>query len=591
MHDLPMPGKRAAILLSLILLIRGITYIAVVPLWQAPDEPSHLEYAMLMGRLGRPPTFRDANAGVEQAILRSMARHDFWRLVGEKPEGTPPASFRQDPFLRNSGTQLGNEPSLYYVVPAVLSRLTGGDVDLLAYGVRFYSLAILWLTLLAAVWGGKRLWPDAPEMAWAFPILLALAPMPTFIGVSINDDALAMLSGALAIAAWGLWVERGSGVGLFVAATVALLLAVLSKHTCLFLIPAAFLALPMGRRGLGRWAWVALGSFVALILVAALVPNPRWAAWWQRKPGPFPAARVSTDGGHALLVLDESDDLRPHLQQKIPADGLRGAGVTLSARVRSLGGPVPACLLLDDGTGIEEKCCTAGTAWRSCSLSHDVSRKSEFLRVVLATGRAGHPEAVGSWEAKTVSLRDGSGQEWLRNGNAEEAASLATRWLSPTNYTPYWLRRYAVSLGILFAGFWGNFGWLQHPFRMAWYVLLAGGAMAAVVGAAFRWRREGLRGDDGRLMAWLLAVALLAFVQVLAPMIGSEWRPQGRYLFPALLPITAWTVWGLAGWVPGKRRERLVYFWIAIFFLLDLVALIEVIYPAYHPIPPGWWIG
>ncbi len=591
MHDLPMPGKQAAILLSLILLIRGITYIAVVPLWQAPDEPSHLEYAMLMGRLDRPPTFQDEDASVEQAILRSMGRHDFWRLVGEKSPETTPTSFRQVPFLRNSGTQLGNEPPLYYIVPAVLSRLAGGNVDSLAYAVRGYSLLLLWLTFMVSLWGEKRLWPDSPEMAWAFPLFLALAPMSTFVGVSINDDSLAMLTGALAITLWALWVKRRGGVRLFVAATAALLLAILSKRTCLFLIPAALLALPMGLRAQRRWAWGAVVAFAVVAAAVVLVPNPHWAAWWQWKPGPFPATRVPADGGHALLVRDEDTGTRPHLQQKIPATRLCGRNVTLSARVRSTGGTVHACLLLDDGTIIEEKCCPAGSTWSDCTLSHVVSPKTEFLRVVLATGRAGHPEAVGDWEAKAVSLRGGSGREWLRNGDAEEPASLAYRWLSPSSYTPFWLRRYAVSLGILFSGFWGDFGWLQHPLRLAWYVLLAVGTVAAIVGASLRLFRDGLREDERRLMLWLLLAAMAAFVQVLAPMIGSEWRPQGRYLFPALLPIAAWMLWGLGRWMPRRRKEHVVYFWIVLFFVLDMVSLIEVIYPAYHPIPPGWWIG
>ena len=589
MSDLPMPGRRAAIILSLILLIRGITYIAVVPLWQAPDEPSHMEYAMLMGELGRPPAFRDATTQVEGRILRSMSRHDFWKLVGEKTPNTLPDSFRGDPFLRNSGTQVGNEPPLYYVVPAMLSRLSGGNVDLLAYETRLYSLLLLWLTLLVSLWGGKRIWPDAPEMAWALPLFLALAPMPTFVGVAINNDSLAMLTGAFATVAWSLWVRRGGTQRISIAAGLALLLAALSKRTCFFLIPAALLALPIGLKN--KWARALTAATVALLFLTLFMPNPRWAAWWQRKPGFLPAERIAAGAGHALTIRDRDTTTRPHLQQEVLAVPIRGQHVTLAAAVRSLGRPAPACFLLDDGTGIEEKCCNAGKAWKECSLSYLVSRDSEFLRVVLATGHLGHPEAVGDWEAASASLRDDDGRNWLRNGDAGNSTSLAGRWVSPKNYTPFWLKRYAVSLGILFTSFWGNFGWLQHPFRLAWYVVLAAVGLGTIVGGALRLLRERPSGGEGRVMLWLFLALCLALVQTLVPMIGSKWRPQGRYLFPALLPIVAWMMWGLASWLPSERKGYAAYFWIAALFILDLVSLIEVVYPAFHPAPPGWWIG
>jgi hypothetical protein len=41
-------------------------------------------------------------------------------------------------------------------------------------------------------------------------------------------------------------------------------------------------------------------------------------------------------------------------------------------------------------------------------------------------------------------------------------------------------------------------------------------------------------------------------------MVGWEWQPQGRYLFPALLPIVGLLLAGLAQWRALKERPALV---------------------------------
>ena len=42
-------------------------------------------------------------------------------------------------------------------------------------------------------------------------------------------------------------------------------------------------------------------------------------------------------------------------------------------------------------------------------------------------------------------------------------------------------------------------------------------------------------------------------------MLGRSWQPQGRYLFPALLPITGLLLVGLDAWLDFRRRpSRLV---------------------------------
>jgi hypothetical protein len=99
---------------------------------------------------------------------------------------------------------------------------------------------------------------------------------------------------------------------------------------------------------------------------------------------------------------------------------------------------------------------------------------------------------------------------------------------------------------VTFAGFWGNYGWLQAPLPVALYGLLALVTAAAGAGLLARWQRDATLRPI--LAAWLLACALIA-VQTFLPMIGRDWQPQGRYLFPSLLPSMGLLLVGLDHWL------------------------------------------
>src|SRR5207253_6448087 len=50
---------RIPLLLAVLTLLHGLIYIALLPPWQTPDEPTVFEYAALLGQLGRVPTNLD----------------------------------------------------------------------------------------------------------------------------------------------------------------------------------------------------------------------------------------------------------------------------------------------------------------------------------------------------------------------------------------------------------------------------------------------------------------------------------------------------------------------------------------------------
>jgi hypothetical protein len=130
---------------------------------------------------------------------------------------------------------------------------------------------------------------------------------------------------------------------------------------------------------------------------------------------------------------------------------------------------------------------------------------------------------------------------------------------------------------LTFAGFWGNFGWLQRPLPLWIYATLGlGGLMAAagVIRCLQRPHAGSCEGARAILLAWLLAIVVIAG-QTFLPMFGRDWQPQGRYLFPALLPIAGLWLAGLetsltlTAW---PRRRTLL---LAALVAFDLVCLLR----------------
>jgi 4-amino-4-deoxy-L-arabinose transferase-like glycosyltransferase len=129
--------------------------------------------------------------------------------------------------------------------------------------------------------------------------------------------------------------------------------------------------------------------------------------------------------------------------------------------------------------------------------------------------------------------------------------------------TADWLAEYGMT-GLLqravqttFQSFWGQFGWMGVPLQPAVYVLLllvAGLQMLGFVGWLVD--RQGPRLEpDQRDGMWLIAVS--AFVTLIL-FIGYNFtfvQHQGRYLFPALIPLALWATLGL-DWLLGPRMAH-----------------------------------
>ncbi|MEZ4769875.1 MAG: DUF2142 domain-containing protein [Caldilineales bacterium] len=524
-------------------------FAVVTPLWQAPDEPGHVEYACLLGQMHRPLNGDDLDPAVQREIIASLDRQRFWTQVRTPRPDPLPGTFAADPFLLRSGRQVGDEPPTYYLIPAILCRLDA-SIETRLRLMRVFG-ALLWgATAMAVAWGWSG--GAAGRLRVLHPAVLLLLPMPAFIAGSANNDGMAAAAAALSFAAvlriqrLG-WRWRWAAVAL-----AAAILAVATKKTAAFLLvwlaglAVAQAWITLRRRGQSRRRVLGSAALAGLILAAlAALPSPAPAGW--RSAGlPFSVTRVAVDGSSAARVTDRSPLGVARIYQSLTGpelQTLRGRAVRLSAQVRSADGtPAEGRLTVRDAAAVSQTRFVAGDRWQTVAVTHTVAADTAHVKIAVAPGAGDTPSELGSLLVRQVTLEADQRPAPLANPGFDQPARMGTVVLAPLADTWDQFRprlaaasqdwaRYPLYAALLFPGFWGNFGWLQAPLPVWTYAGLAIACLAGLLGAwqVLRDRAEPLRGVTAN---WLAAV-LLAILLALLPMIGRQWQPQGRYLFGA----------------------------------------------------------
>jgi hypothetical protein len=130
-----------------------------------------------------------------------------------------------------------------------------------------------------------------------------------------------------------------------------------------------------------------------------------------------------------------------------------------------------------------------------------------------------------------------------------------------------------------FASFWGVFGHM-NVFMPTWiYQCLAVVCVGSIVGCALGVKR--LRVDsqfyrDVTMVAFTtLALVLLAFLQFNM----KYFQAQGRYVYPALLPLSLFWAIGAGNFLPVRSRYISVYITAGIMIAVQIVALLTCIVP------------
>ena len=156
----------------------------------------------------------------------------------------------------------------------------------------------------------------------------------------------------------------------------------------------------------------------------------------------------------------------------------------------------------------------------------------------------------------------------------------------------------ALYVQSLFESFWGRFGWMKIRLDPIWYRTMALVSMAAIVGMnmfvirAFRKRRALALWQKKCLLLFFLCVV---FAIVIAMFYGVRvWahfqsfqpterpKPQGRYLFPAIIPIATLFTLGLRELAPIRYHKLWLLACVGGFIIFDSISLIGYIIPFFY---------
>ena len=307
----PLPVLWARWLLRLFIVIYwgiGTLYVLRTPLWQVPDEPAHVNYALHVARTGTLPVLQPGDYDAEYLERIKAARF---------PPEMSVASIRYE----------SHQPPLYYLLAALVLRLVAPislaetsppAIAHAVYAIRFLSLLLSVGMLYAAHALMRRLFPTHPSLALAAVGFIAFIPQHVAMMAGANNDALAEL--VLALVLWRLvhdlqkdeqgWrssIWRGGLLGLVLLTKTTVYLPALLAWVTFHVgttrgsafragkrllgegIVALILALPFYVRNLLVYGWPDILGLrrhaevvVGQLTTAEFIAREGWTAFWQR---------------------------------------------------------------------------------------------------------------------------------------------------------------------------------------------------------------------------------------------------------------------------------------------------------------------
>jgi 4-amino-4-deoxy-L-arabinose transferase-like glycosyltransferase len=213
--------------------VRGLVWMASIPPWQGPDEPSHFTYIQTLAEDHQLPHLSKDQVSPEVArsyVVTHFSEND-WTGQHSFTNGTAgageaslsnatPATDRQP----GTGDKAGAYSPLYYAaaLPFYFIGRPFGIIGSL-FAIRVFDVLLGTLAIFFTVVAGRQLWPAHPGWALSAGILTAFQPMFAQETSIVSNDAALIAVGAafVALALWSLRHEPGWRVGLSLGALAA----------------------------------------------------------------------------------------------------------------------------------------------------------------------------------------------------------------------------------------------------------------------------------------------------------------------------------------------------------------------------------
>jgi 4-amino-4-deoxy-L-arabinose transferase-like glycosyltransferase len=139
-----------------------------------------------------------------------------------------------------------------------------------------------------------------------------------------------------------------------------------------------------------------------------------------------------------------------------------------------------------------------------------------------------------------------------------------------------------------FHSFWGQFGWMALPMEQRVYRLLLLLCLGMLVGSLiYGWREGWLKSllpyQRESLLLFVLTIAFVFAAYLYYNLTFVQF--QGRYLYPALIPLVMWGAIGLAGWTEWLASRFPWIRWISV--LVSMLLAVLAWYALDHYIVPN----
>ena len=257
--------RRALILILGLYLVMGVAYSIINPIFESPDEALNYAQIRFLAEERRLPVLEPGEP--------TKAHHPplYYALGALLTFWIPDDNFeavvgRVNPFWAYRLWEPGVDNKSLYLHDPRLEGFPYRDVALGVHLVRWLSLLMGAGTVLLVYGTGRELFPHRPVLAVGAAALVAFNPMFVFINASVHDDALADLVAAATLYVAARLLMRGPTTRRAVALGILAGLGVLTKLTCLLVVPTVGLALlyrPLADQGHDGWREVVrLGGIV-----------------------------------------------------------------------------------------------------------------------------------------------------------------------------------------------------------------------------------------------------------------------------------------------------------------------------------------
>jgi hypothetical protein len=263
-------------LILVLYLALGVAYSLVNPIFESPDEELNYANIRFLVEERRLPVLEPGEPSkahhpplyyVLGALLTSWVPNENFEAVAE----------RVNLYWAYRLERPGVDNKSLYLHGSALEGFPYRDVVLGVHLVRWLSLLMGAGTVLLVYETARELFHRRPTLAVTAAALVALNPMFLFISASVHDDALANLMAAGVLYVTTRVLVRGPTTRRAVVLGVLVGLTILTKLTCLPVVPTVGLALlwrPLADRGRAGWREVfRLGGIVLAVVLLI-------GGWW-----------------------------------------------------------------------------------------------------------------------------------------------------------------------------------------------------------------------------------------------------------------------------------------------------------------------